>query len=451
MQWSDYLKTHSFFDELQLPAGDSFWLFDPMGISDMSLFRNDVQTKTKNHDNALEHIKANKIDVLHGIGLFGRTPPEYSYPDRNEIAKAFDYLAKHGCKIRVYVSHGNVKHVHNIPKASPERRYQCGDLPFSNHYILDIVQDYGIEYFWNSALRQDLSAPYRMSYPVLTPSGSRINTFVRFGQWGCGAHTFPQILNEELLNQAIRYQQNLVIFSHWGMPGLNSTTPDDPLLNDAVVESFHLLQRMHQQKLVEVVRLGELLDFDKKYSLSHEADRILDFQPETKGEPATHASSLYAELCNQMGLRGHQVLDATTEQGKFGVHLTESFNEVICLEKNQSDLDAGRYLADCLGVQGISFGMKPLDTLSLGPNCLDAAFCRASLLIESPNTIDELYHSLRAGKPLGIFVDDNSSESQLRSMCETAKFRTFEWQDKRVSNGQETDFLGNSPRFFAAK
>jgi hypothetical protein len=445
LQWNDYLTIHEFLSGVGLPAGDSFWLFDPMGLSDFSLFRNDADTPARNHDQVLRLIKKGALDVLHGIGHFGATPPGYVYPDREQIRRAFDYLRVNDCHVRIYTCHGNIKHVHNIPKHPRERRYQCGDLPFSQHYILDIAREYGIEFFWNSDLRQDLNCPFRTCKTSPTPDGGSIRTFTRFGQWGCGAHTIPENISRTVLEAAGQFKQSLVLFSHWGMPGLHSPTPEAPLLSSEVKEAFRALASMHQEGALEVVSLFELLDHESRKDLCSEADRILQLHPGLQGSQAPPASD-YAELARQVGLRGNLVLDATGSRGRFGVHLTQMFDKVLCVERNDEDVQAGELLADSLNLRDIRFSSGPLSAHGLDRESLDALFCLSSetneeLLLES-------HVLLQAGKPLCVIIDDQASPARLQEMSIEAKFRTFEQQGPRET---PEGFLGGHGRFFAVK
>lgn len=451
MTWDNYLKIHGILDELSLPAGDSFWLFDPMGISEMSLFRNDVGHKTANHYRLLEHIKSGSIDVLHGIGLFGKTNDDYVYPSRNEICRAFEYLAKHGCKIRVYVCHGNAKHRHNIPAGPDTRRYQSGDLPYSSFYILDIVQKYGIEYFWISELQKDLKRPFRLLRPATMPSGEHIPTFSRFGEWGTGCHNIPSMLNKHVLGRALAMKQNLVFFTHWGMKGVYSPTPGKPLLHRDVISAFTLLSKLQAESKIRVMRLPELLEQESTKTLADEVDRVSNLLP---GGEMRHPSSEYARLTDEIGLAGRTALDATGEGGSFAVHLAERFERVVCLDENEEHLARAHYLAGTLNLPRLTFHKGILARTSFAADTADAVFLRASGLDAAGETIRQAYRALAAGRSMIIFADSNLCTPQtLETVCREAGFRTLEWKPASLSgneNGQGA-FIGNLPRFFACK
>lgn len=448
MVWEDFLKIHELFDELSLPAGDSFWLFDPLGISDMSLFRNDVGTKADNHDRLLEQIKAGRVDVLHGVGLFGKTDDDYVYPDRDEIRRAFDYLAANDCNVRAYVSHGNTKHRHNLPARADTRRYQAGDLPYSGFYILDIARDYGIDYFWMSEIYENLDRPFRLLREATMPSGETIWAFSRYGQWGTGTHTIPSVLNEEVLGRALAMRQNLVLFTHWGMKGVYTETPDLDLLHPGVVRAFALLARLQAEGKVEVVRLPELLDRERGVSLAGEADRVSGLLP--PGQEAC-PSEMYAGLAAEIGLMGGLALDATGTGGDFAVHLAGRFKSVVYLDADEQALARAQYLASCLVLPEMSLFQGGVEKAPLAGNSVHAVFLRASAV--DRGALARIYDMLVPGHILCVFLDSPThTAAALQRACAEMGFKSFETLGPAdgASTGKGA-FLGGYPRFFASK
>lgn len=451
MIWEDFLRIHSLMDELQLPAGDSFWLFDPLDISDMSLFRNDTKHKAKNHDRLLEQLKAGRVDVLHGIGLFGKTGDDYVYPDRDEIRRAFDYLAGHGVQIRVYVCHGNAKHRHNIPARPDTRRYQSGDLPYSSFYILDIVQEYGIEYFWISELQNELRTPFKVLHPKRMPSGEAIQTFQRFGVWGTGSHNIPGMINPDVLGKAVAMEQNLVFFTHWGMKGVHSPMPDEPLLHRSVISAFTMLSRLQAQGKVRVAPLPELLDMERGKTLPQETDRIAGLLGKQTDKEATRPAEDYFRLVESVGLRGDFVVDATGE-GLLAVMLAGAYGKTLCLYEREEALARAHYLAEALALPNVIFHKGSPAQPPIADNTVDAIFLRDSSLGSHDPVLQQAHRILKPGMPLCLFADSGRfSPAQLQEACRSVGFRTIDWVEGVGSPPQDRSFLGDMGRLFACK
>ncbi|TVM15340.1 hypothetical protein DPQ33_15370 [Oceanidesulfovibrio indonesiensis] len=450
--WDDFLRIHSLLDELQLPAGESFWLFDPLDISDMSLFRNDTKHKAKNHDRLIEQLQAGRVDVLHGVGLFGKTGDDYVYPNRDEIRRAFDYLAGHGVQIRVYVCHGNDKHKHNIPARPDTRRYQSGDLPYSGFYILDIAKEYGIEYFWISELQKDLRTPFRVLHPASMPSGETIQAFRRFGAWGTGAHNIPDMLNAEVLGKAIAMEQNLVLFTHWGMKGVHSPMPEQPLLHRSVISAFTMLSRLQAQGKVRVVPLTELLDNERARTLPQETDRIAGLLPKQPGQAPGRPAAEYSRLVRDFGVSGDLAVDATGDEF-LAVFLAGSFGKVLCVYEREEALARAHYLSEALALPGMMFHKSAPAQPPLADNTVDALFLRASSLESDGRVLQQAYRILKPGMPLCLFLDtDKYTPTRIQDACMRIGFKTCEWaeasSEQAAGAGRSTCHM---PRLYACK
>ena len=99
-------EVHGFFDELNLPVGDSFWLFDPSG-GDMGLFTHDLTHPGPQHAWLLEQISSGVIDVIHSAGSYGARFNRGYRPDRSKIEKALVYLDKHAVVPKIWTNHGD--------------------------------------------------------------------------------------------------------------------------------------------------------------------------------------------------------------------------------------------------------------------------------------------------------------------------------------------------------
>ncbi len=131
---------------LNLPIGNSFWMFDQPGNPNaaFSYFEDHTGKKSKYAPIMRKFIQAGILDVMHGFGNF-RTQDEFSRP---LALRAIDELERHHLKIETWTNHGGVESVQNIGKLSAGR----GDIPdqSKNWYHADVLRDYGIHFYWDS-------------------------------------------------------------------------------------------------------------------------------------------------------------------------------------------------------------------------------------------------------------------------------------------------------------
>jgi ubiquinone/menaquinone biosynthesis C-methylase UbiE len=414
MAWKDYIFVHNLCDELNLPAGDSFWLFDPTyqkeRTSEMALFINDINHKAPNHDNLLQHIKDGKLDVLHSVGNFhGVNVAEgYVYPSRDEIGKALDYLESHGCSVRIHTSHGNKLNLHNMPPNFSQRSYQRGDLPFSAYYVFDLLQDFGVEYWWNSILMQDLAMPQRLVYPRRTPAGDTAWEFQRFGKWRATAHTLQECLSRANLERAVELRQNLIIFTHWGTKGSAPKEPHLPLWHRGNIAALARLSEMQNQGEIQVVRLEELLDEERQRPLADEINRVAATVCREK-YPDINSYYLkmfldvggqrFATLADKIGLRGHAALDVGGGSGNLSLHLADHFDTVICTDISNEALALGRDMASNLKLDNkVLFLKSDVEKMPFSDMAFDAVFCRGVLhMIHGRQFFYKVHKLLRQG------------------------------------------------------
>jgi SAM-dependent methyltransferase len=422
LTWENYLHVHGILDRLQLPAGDSFWLFSPEN-SDMALFTDSTACKTANHDNLLGQIREGRVDVLHGIGAFGKTP---TYPDREEIQRAFDYLDKQNCAIKIWSNHGNKNHVHNIA-AQGVRTYQQGDLPYSEHFVLDIAQSYGIEFFWLSHnLRFSLNAPFRILRDELTPSGASITTFTRFApDWTTNAWTVQEMITRESLERAIATKQNVIYFTHWGTRGKDADE-SQPLFRRASLAALALLADMQACGEIRVVRLVDLLQKERHRSLNDEIERISLWQLQTEHcdldnyykiqfEPAK--ISYFSDLTSGLGIRGKAMLDAGGGAGNLSFPATTHFETVVCLDTSTKALEAGAAIANGLQLDSVLFQQGSLEDPKFPAQTFDAICARGVLHLVDHDIVLREFHSIM--RPGGTaFITVNGDGFYQHAICD---------------------------------
>lgn len=437
LTWANYKYVHGMMNSLKLSAGDSFWLFSPDN-SDMALFLNDTGSKASNHDNILGEIKEGRIDVLHGIGAYGKTP---CYPSRDDVRRAFDYLDRHGCKIRVWSNHGNSNHVHNMAARGP-RTYQQGDLPFSEHYVLDIVLEYGVEYFWLSHdLRFSLDEPFRVLREEMTPSGAVINTFTRFAPaWTTNAWTLPELLSAEALERACAARQSVVLFTHWGTRGKGVDT-NAPLLPRESIAALARLAEMQNQGKVRVVRLLDLLCAERERTLEQEVERIAAYhlEHEHKGIDAYYKvqfepdrAMYFSDLVERFGVRGQALLDAGGGTANLCFPATRNFETVVCMDTSVKALEAGKAIADGLQLDNVLFRAGSLEERHFPPETFDVVCARGVIHLVDHDVVLRLFHEVlkRGGTAL---VTVNGDGFYQHAIC-----------DKKMNVESYTRLLWNS-------
>lgn len=457
MTWPDYLKVHGFFDSLNMPVGDSFWLFAPEG-SDMSLFLADTDHKTPNHENLLEHIKAGKIDVLHGVGNFSHPS---LVPERSEVAKAFNYLAENGCHVKIWTNHGNSKKsnlnardsriwknhecnmISNIITKDSKRKYQFGDLPFSSTYVLDLVLEYGIKYFWLSdCLRMSLDNPFRILRQEKTKNNNVLNVFNRYAPaWKMNAWNLSQLITKESLVKAIQAKQNIIYFTHWGSRGKDGD-PNQPLLPRESLESLALLAEFQSRGDLQVVHLQELLDSENQKTLDDEIERIgkriisknypqLTEYYHNQFEPPK--VEMFSDLAENIGIYGDTLLDAGGGTGNLSFPARRFFSQVVCMDKNSEAVKAGKTISQGLHLNNMHFISGDLEKTKFHDSYFDAIYCRGVIhKVQLEKTFSEFYRILKPGGILFFAVNNNRQlPNEFKETIINSGFSMFEWKLNR--------------------
>lgn len=472
MTWESYTKVHALCKNLELPAGDSFWLFDASGCSEMSLFGSDMSQKQPYHSALLEKIQAGELDVLHSIGDFSR--PDSSYPTRGQISEALDYLKQHQAKVNVYTSHGNHYNYYCIAGSTRKRTFQRGDLPFSQYFITDLLDEYGIEYYWASDLFQNLERPGRILRKEIFPDGKERYIFHRFGPWRGTAHTLPDLLHLDNIRRANDLGQNLIFFTHWGTKGASPAQPKLPLWHKENLQALVALAEMQQKGEVEVIRLGQLLDYEKEKTLAEEIDRIA---PTICHEHFSSVNSYYSYAYTKMGAKnfsllaqksgwhGEHALDAGGGSGNLALHLTSFFSHVTCADSHVQALNLGLTIAKTLWLrQKMTFLEVNCQEHDFPANTFDAIFCRGALYsIGARRFTQKAFRALKPGRPFiftfnadgtyQYFFDNNISpesysrlmwNSVVRRLCSGQTFADLVAQKKILSTLQ----TGNTEMLF---
>jgi hypothetical protein len=220
--WRVYREVHRILgEEFGFPAQDSFWLFDPAG-SEMALFRGSVDEKGPRHDELLEEMKVGRLAVLHSAGNFSRSNTVVR-PSRGLVEEGLAYVRERGRMPTVWTNHGDQGDIQNIGGNRPT--YQEGDDPASGAYILDLLLQGGIQYFWtdNHASNEFVFSANGTSGPPLlvkerTRAGFEITCFHRYRgalPKAPDAQSLGLQLTQDNLDRLVQKGGVTVIYQHW--------------------------------------------------------------------------------------------------------------------------------------------------------------------------------------------------------------------------------------------
>lgn len=409
--WKGYQSVHSELDTRGLPAGDSFWLFDPSG-SDMGLFRADCSEKGPKHDELLEEIRSGRMDVFHGAGQYSARFGQGVRPNRKHIASAMEYLAKHARIPRIWSNHGDELCVSNIAADSPPT-YRRGDDPASEYFILDLFLEAGVKYFWTDArLTVDPSTPVRLIAPETTRSGHSILVFNRFlgvMPWSPNAQNFKLQLNEENLRHWEANNQNIVIYQHWGCHHDDKRwayAPEgDPLTEDSL-QALNWLRDRRDEGRLQVVRLFDLLEEEASRPAVAEVDRIARVHSRSQANQAdkhyysqfhVHTIPYFDARMAHLNPRGRRALDAGCGVGQWALCLGERFDEIEGFDSNSDAIAMAQRIAESARLKA-NFSIRDIYKTGYPDSHFDFAICYGVIfLVEALPALRELHRVLAPG------------------------------------------------------
>lgn len=219
--WKAYREVHRILDEeFGFPAQDSFWLFDPAG-SELALFKGSQEEKGPRHDEVLEEVRSGRLAILHSAGNFSRVNTDVR-PSRGLIEEGLAYLEEHAPMPTVWTNHGDEGDIQNIGGGRPT--YQEGDDPSSDAYILDLLLQKGIKFFWTDhhSRNEFVFSAGAAGTPLLvkerTRAGYEITCFHRYRgalPQAPDARTLSVQLADENLARLAENGGVTVIYQHW--------------------------------------------------------------------------------------------------------------------------------------------------------------------------------------------------------------------------------------------
>lgn len=377
MSWEGYQNVHRLFDSLSLPVGDSFWLFDPSG-GDFGLFKEDLTKKGPRHDELLEDIRSGRLDVIHSAGSYGARFNNGFRPNRALVAGALEYLSKHAVVPKIWTNHGDDNNIQNIGGNEPSYYHQ-GDNPDSETYLLDLLLEFGVDYFWIDRLLQNQpSAVYKVLSKETCRSGHVLNTFVRyFGLTSSpNATNLGKQISNEYLDEIARTAQSSIIYQHWGCrhreDGWAYTADSFPILSDSSIESLERLADRHRKGQIQVKRLGQLLDEEKSRTLNEEAQRIGSIVVQGEKEKFDnfyfnqynkHSINYFERRVARLNVKGERALDAGCGVGQWSFALLNHFDEVYGIDYSDTAIEYLKKISNGLRTETPKFTQGSVEEL----------------------------------------------------------------------------------------
>lgn len=412
MSWQGFKEIHTFLENIGLPAGDSFWLFDPSG-SDMALFQHDLNHKGSCHDDLLEKIATGHLDVLHSVGSYGARFNRGYKPTRKLVAQALDYLAKHAKVPHIYTNHGDIYNIQNIGGAIPSPHHH-GDDPNSDIYILDLLIEYGFEYFWLDRLVvRDAYSPYRILASEKCRSGHEIKTFLRFFtpkiDYSPNGNNLYQQLTPEELDTFQQVEQNIILYTHWGCHHKDrwAYIPEEvhPLSKESK-KALECLAEMHHQEAIKVLRLYDLLKAEEEKLLVDEAQRIGTYviRPDKEKKDNFYFNQYnrgvvyYQKRVEQLGVEGISALDAGCGVGQWAFALSNKFQEVVGIELASTAYNYLTEITERLRQTSPRFCQGNIELLPFDDQSFDFVFCYGVIMFTSIKaSLSEMFRILKPG------------------------------------------------------
>ncbi len=255
--------------ELGIAAEDSFWIFDPNG-SERALFKRSLDEKGPRHEEVLEEIASGRLSILHGAGNFDAASTDVR-AGRALVAGGLAYLRERARVPRVWTNHGDPGNVQNIGAGAPT--YHEGDDPGSGAYVLDLLLQSGVRYFWadhHATNTFSLSADPTSRNPLVVRerarSGHSIECFFRYRgalPKAPDAQTLGLQLTRENLDRLVETEGACVIYQHWCVHRDGSGRPftaGRPVFPEASLAGLRHVAGLRDRGLLRVLPVAKLLD-----------------------------------------------------------------------------------------------------------------------------------------------------------------------------------------------
>jgi len=324
--FKSFLEIHKFLNSdkntslgkgLELPIGDSFWMYDKSYLpnSAFSYFKGYSNVESDYAPIIRELIQAGIIDVMHGYGNFNLSN-QFS---RRLAEQAVNELDKRNLKLFTWTNHGGAENFQNIGRQS----FGKGDQKDQNEYYhADLLKDYGITFYWDSealvsnivgqdrdnsfveayfnnplfrghkqnikqmikgllsvydALHYKLKKQYKFIWSeansdnrLLTQDtlqdGTDLLKFKRFGHgrydW---SEDFSMLTNEHVLNKLVQKEGYLILYIHFG----DRKVKTDKILTDSTIQSLKRIKEFYRSGKIWVDTTSNLLSYNRIHSNLH--------------------------------------------------------------------------------------------------------------------------------------------------------------------------------------
>ncbi len=412
LTWENYTSTHAYLDALNLPCGDSFWLFDPSG-SDMGLFTYDTNHPGPRHNEILEEIAAGRIDILHSAGSYGELFNKGYKPERKLVEKALAYLSKHAKIPQIWTNHGDSFNTQNIGGEFPSPHHR-GDVRNSDEYMLDLLRDHGVKYFWlDRLLIPGAETPYKILSSEKCRSGHVIQTFSRF--WGLnrspnGENLAAQISLENI-SKMRSIRQSAIIYQHFGAHhtplGKAFSAPPGKAFGEQTMRALHDLSEMQSRGEVKVLRLKELLLSEESKTLASESQRIGQYAVLSESGKSddfyyrqynVRSVDYFSQRIKQLGLSGEAALDAGCGVGQWSFAMTDYFNNVFAIDYNDEAHAIVKKMSQLLRQNSPFFLKGSIESMPFENEKFDAIVCYGVIFSTDVEvTLREFFRVLRPG------------------------------------------------------
>jgi SAM-dependent methyltransferase len=395
MTRAGFEEVHGYLDRLGLPAGDSFWLFDPSG-GEMALFQHDVDHPGPHHHWLLDQVASGTLDVLHSTGSYGERFNRGFRPDRSQVERALEYLAAHARVPRIWSNHGDQFNTQNIGGEMPSPHHQ-GDVPGTSSYCLDLLAAHGVKYFWLDRLLMRDAGPVRITADEQCRDGRAIVSFVRYLspaiEWAANAQNFDRQLPPSDLATLAAHRQDAILYTHWGCHHVDrhAVTPTPPVLPSSSRAALEAFATTARQLDLTVVRLETLLDDNAQRPVNAEVDRIGRIIVESEENNADpfyynqfhkHGLEYFQRRIDGLGVSGHRALDAGAGVGQWSYALRSHFDEVHAIEINSAALKhVARLTRSMRWPRGPVFSRGSIESLPYGDRVFDLIFCYGVLFV----------------------------------------------------------------------
>ena len=283
--WETYKAVHQELETMGIKVTDSFWLYSPSG-SEMALFKTNIREKAPKHDELLTDINSGKLNILHSLGDFSSTSTDF-IPTREMMQEGLEYLKQHANVPLIWTNHGDYGDIDNIVGSGSHYNFQ-GDSPSSPIYVIDLLLQYGVRFFWTVSSSKSLnqfvfsasdvktmdrtfnsmfSTPLALIEKVTTEAGFTINSFGRYGFDGTNvpgpdAQTIWRQLTKENLEKLAHAKNGYcILYQHWAChrEAGKTFTAGRPIFPPKSRQALEYLSGMVQEGRLRIMNVLDML------------------------------------------------------------------------------------------------------------------------------------------------------------------------------------------------